>query len=162
MRVNTRPPTRSLASSTATVLPLCVSSRAAARPAAPAPITIVSGFVMSRRFHPAGAASSFRQQARMMRIGGVSAADLARAYGTPLLAIDYDVLDRAVGSFLNACEPYGIEVAYAGKALLLTALAKHLKHTRLQLDVCSLGELAAAERAGFPPERLTLHGCGKT
>ena len=97
-----------------------------------------------------------------MRIGGVSAADLAQAYGTPLLAIDYDVLDRAVASFLDACEPYGIEVAYAGKALLLTALAKHLKHTRLQLDVCSLGELAAAERAGFPPERLTLHGCGKT
>src|SRR4051812_31263200 len=40
--VNIRPPTRPLASSTRTVLPACVSSRAAIRPAAPAPMTIAS------------------------------------------------------------------------------------------------------------------------
>jgi diaminopimelate decarboxylase len=94
-------------------------------------------------------------------IGGVRAEELATAYGTPLLAIDFDVLDAAIAAFTQACAPHGIEIAYAGKALLLVALARHLKHTALGLDVCSIGELAAAERAGFPPERISLHGCGK-
>ncbi len=98
----------------------------------------------------------------MIRIGGVSAAELASAYGTPLLAIDYDVLDGAIGDFTHACAPHGIEIAYAAKALLLVALANHLRHTVLQLDVCSLGELVTAERGGFPADRITLHGCGKT
>lgn len=95
-------------------------------------------------------------------VGGTRASELAETYGTPLLAIDYDVFDAAIARFSNACAPYGIEIAYAGKALLLVALARHLKHTALQLDVCSLGELAAAERAGFPVDRISFHGCGKT
>ncbi len=95
-------------------------------------------------------------------LGGVACSQLASAYGTPVLALDYDVLDGAITGFLNACKPHGFEIAYAGKALLLVALAKHLKHTPLNLDVCSLGELLTAEAAGFPAERITLHGCGKT
>ena len=97
-----------------------------------------------------------------MRIGGVAATELAITYGTPLLAIDYDSLDTAIDEFTAACDPYGIDIAYAGKALLLVGIARHLKHTSLQLDVCSLGELVTAERAAFPPERISLHGCGKT
>jgi len=95
-------------------------------------------------------------------VGGIGAGELAAAYGTPLLAIDYDVFDAAIARFLEAAAPHAIEVAYAGKALLLVALARHLKHTALHLDVCSLGELAAAERAAFPTERISFHGCGKT
>lgn len=95
-------------------------------------------------------------------IGGVPSTQLAAAYGTPLLALDYDALDAAIDRFVHACTPHGIDIAYAGKALLLVALAKHLKHTPLGLDVCSLGELLAAERAGYPAQRMTMHGCGKT
>ena len=94
-------------------------------------------------------------------VGGVRATDLAQTYGTPMLALDLDVLDAAICAFVDACAPHDIEIAYAGKALLLVALARHLAATPLHLDVCSLGELATAERAGFPPDRLTLHGCGK-
>ncbi|HZZ65113.1 MAG TPA: diaminopimelate decarboxylase [Candidatus Baltobacteraceae bacterium] len=97
-----------------------------------------------------------------LMIGGVRAQELAQAYGTPLLAIDYDVLDGSIAAFSQACAPHGIEIAYAGKALLLVALARHLKHTPLDLDVCSLGELRTAERAAFPAERMRMHGCGKT
>ena len=97
-----------------------------------------------------------------LAIGGVRAGELAAAYGTPLLVVDYGVLDAAIAAFSDACAPHGIEIAYAGKALLLVALVRHLKHTPLHLDVCSLGELAAAERAVFPPERISMHGCGKT
>ncbi len=95
-------------------------------------------------------------------IGGARARELASAYRTPVLVLDYDVLDAAIAAFTAACEPLGIEIAYAGKALLLVALARHLKHTALKLDVCSLGELAAAERAAFPADRISMHGCGKT
>ncbi len=95
-------------------------------------------------------------------IGGARAGELAQLYGTPLMVLDYDVLDAAIAAFTGACSPLGIEAAYAGKALLLVALARHIKHTALHLDVCSLGELAAAERAAFPAERISLHGCGKT
>ncbi len=102
-----------------------------------------------------------RRSAGELFIGGVRAQELAATHGTPLLVLDYDVLDAAIAAFVSACAPHGIEVAYAGKALLLVALARHLKHTPLHLDVCSIGELAAAERAAFPPERISLHGCGK-
>lgn len=94
-------------------------------------------------------------------IGGIRAAELAAEYGTPLLVLDLDVFDAAIASFVDACAPYDIEIAYAGKALLLVAIARHLAATPLQIDVCSLGELATAERAGFPAARLALHGCGK-
>jgi diaminopimelate decarboxylase len=102
------------------------------------------------------------REAGELVLGGVPAHHLAAAYGTPLLVLDYDVLDEALSRFLAACEPHGVEIAYAGKALLLVGLVQHLKHTPLNLDVSSLGELATAERAGFPAERMNMHGCGKT
>lgn len=97
-----------------------------------------------------------------LTIGGARASELAQHYGTPLMVLDYDVLDAAVAAFCAASAPHGIEVSYAGKALLLVALARHMKHTPLHLDVCSLGELCVAERAGFPAGRISFHGCGKT
>ncbi|GAC1443087.1 MAG: diaminopimelate decarboxylase [Vulcanimicrobiaceae bacterium] len=42
------------------------------------------------------------------------------------------------------------------------ALARRIARSTLDLDVCSLGELLTAERAGMPAERLVMHGCGKT
>jgi diaminopimelate decarboxylase len=95
-------------------------------------------------------------------LGGVEARALAETYGTPLLVIDTDVLDTALRRFAEVRERFGIEVAYAGKALLFVALAERLKATNLKLDVCSLGELATAERAHFPAARIVMHGCGKT
>ncbi|HEY1612003.1 MAG TPA: diaminopimelate decarboxylase [Paraburkholderia sp.] len=89
------------------------------------------------------------------------AAELARIYGTPLLVIDFGVVDEAIAGFLDACVPHGVEIAYAAKAFVCTGFARHLLATPLGLDVCSLGELATAERAGFPSQRLTLHGAGK-
>ncbi len=94
-------------------------------------------------------------------LGGVPAATLAEQYGTPLLALDTDVLDANVAFFAALGARYGVDVSYAGKALLFVALARRLAASPLGLDVCSLGELLTAERAGFAPERLVLHGCGK-
>lgn len=95
-------------------------------------------------------------------IGGTRADELARRYGTPLLVVDRDVLDETVHLFTNAAQAARIEVAYAGKALLFTDLARYFARTTFALDVCSLGELHTAERGSFPADRMHLHGCGKT
>lgn len=95
-------------------------------------------------------------------VAGVAAGTLARVYDTPLLALDYSVLDEAIARYRSVCDPLGVEISYAGKAMLLVGLARHLLLRGLHLDVCSLGELVTAERAGYAAERLTLHGCGKT
>ncbi|HTV74366.1 MAG TPA: diaminopimelate decarboxylase [Candidatus Acidoferrales bacterium] len=97
-----------------------------------------------------------------LTLGGVGVSELAHAYGTPLFVIDTTVLDANVARFAQAAQRFDIDVAYAGKALLFVALAKRLVPTPLKLDVCSLGEIVTAERAGFPAERLVFHGCGKT
>ena len=103
-----------------------------------------------------------RDRSGALLLGGVSANELANEYGTPLLVIDTDVFDAAVARFAGLAAQLDIDVAYAAKALFFVALARRLAQTPLSVDVCSLGELLTAERAGFPAERLVLHGCGKS
>ncbi|HEY4442535.1 MAG TPA: diaminopimelate decarboxylase [Candidatus Elarobacter sp.] len=95
-------------------------------------------------------------------IGAIPARELAATYGTPLFAIDLDVLDLEIDRLVSACAPRGIAIGYAAKAFLCAAFAEHLASTPLRLDVCSIGELVTAEAGGFPPGRLYFHGCGKT
>jgi len=92
----------------------------------------------------------------------VPASELARAYGTPQLVIDTDVLDETMAEFARLGAELDIDVCYAGKALLFVALARRIAASTLGLDVCSLGELLTGEHAGVPAERMVLHGCGKT
>jgi len=98
----------------------------------------------------------------VITIGGERADTLAERFGTPLVVLDLRVLDGALEAMLAAAAPHGIAVSYAGKALLLTALVRHLHPRPIGIDVCSLGELVTAERGGFEAGRLTLHGAGKT
>ena len=51
---------------------------------------------------------------------------------------------------------------YAAKAFLCTEVARWVAEEGLALDVCSGGELAIALRAGFPAERIALHGNNKS
>jgi diaminopimelate decarboxylase len=97
-----------------------------------------------------------------MTLGGERADALAERYGTPLLVLDLTVLDGALDSMLAAAAPHGFSISYAGKALLVTALVRHLHARPIGIDVSSLGELVTAERGGFEAQRLTLHGAGKT
>lgn len=92
----------------------------------------------------------------------VPARELAETYGTPLVVIDVDEFELEVERFVRAFVERGIAVGYAGKALLITALAELLAATPLRLDVCSLGELVTGERGGFPSRRIYFHGVAKT
>ena len=97
----------------------------------------------------------------VVTLGGVDVRDLAEAYGTPLF-----VLDEA--DFRSRCAEHAAafggagNVHYAAKAFLCGEVARWLAEEGLGLDVCSGGELAIARHAGFPPERITLHGNNKS
>jgi diaminopimelate decarboxylase len=57
---------------------------------------------------------------------------------------------------------FGAGVAYASKAFLCTAMARLVAEEGLDLDVATGGELHVALHAGFPADRIVLHGNNKS
>ncbi len=94
-------------------------------------------------------------------IAGVALTDLAHEYGTPLFVIDEDDF-RGRCQEMAAAFGGGTNVHYAAKAFLCSEIARWIDQEGLSLDVCTGGELAVALHAGFPPERMTLHGNNKS
>ena len=94
-----------------------------------------------------------------LHIGGVSVADLAAEFGTPLFAYDEDHLRARCR---EAVATFGDGVAYAAKAFLCTAMARLAHEEGMHIDVATGGELHVALAAGVPPERLVLHGNNKS
>jgi len=94
-----------------------------------------------------------------LSVGGVDVAGLAAEFGTPLYVYDE-------GELRDRCREYrtrfGAGVAYASKAFLCTAMAKLVAEEGLDLDVATGGELHVALHAGFPAERIVLHGNNKS
>src|SRR6478752_7463761 len=95
-----------------------------------------------------------------LSIGGCDAVELAREYGTPLYAVAEDDL-RARAREFRAAMGDG-EVVFASKAFPCTAVLQVFEHEGLSVDVASGGELALARKAGFPGERIVLHGNAKS
>src|SRR3954470_2051870 len=87
-------------------------------------------------------------------------AALAEECGTPLFVYDEDFLRAQCRTYVDA---FGRDsVAYAGKAFLCTAMVRLVAEEGLHLDVATGGELHAALKAGFPPERVVFHGNNKS
>ncbi|APX32302.1 diaminopimelate decarboxylase [Brachybacterium sp. P6-10-X1] len=100
-------------------------------------------------------------------VGGVDVHRIAEEVGTPAFVLDEEDFRARARSFRDAfteaLRPYaGADVYYAGKAFLCGAVARWVDEDGLGLDVCTGGELAVALRAGFPPERIALHGNNKS
>jgi len=91
---------------------------------------------------------------------GHEVAALVDEHGTPAYLLDEADLRARAGAYRDAFG--GERVYYAGKAFLCTAVARWIEEEGLGLDVCTGGELAVAVRAGFPGERLLLHGNNKS
>ncbi|MFC9969729.1 diaminopimelate decarboxylase [Spirillospora sp. NPDC127200] len=102
---------------------------------------------------------SARRDGGAMVIGGVDVRDLAQEFGTPLYVYDEEDVRARAREYAQAFHDGSVH--YAGKAFLCTAVARWLNEEGLSLDVCSGGELAVALAAGFPVERITLHGNNK-
>ncbi|MCT2585083.1 diaminopimelate decarboxylase [Actinophytocola gossypii] len=96
-----------------------------------------------------------------VRIAGVDVRDLAAEYGTPLFVVDEADFRARCAEHARAFGDPAL-VHYASKAFLSVQVAKWVAEEGLSLDVCSGGELAIALRAGFPPERIALHGNNKS
>jgi diaminopimelate decarboxylase len=96
----------------------------------------------------------------VVEVAGVPVTELAERFGTPLFVVDEDDFRSRAAEFAAA---FGAErVHYAGKAFLSVEIARWVAEEGLSLDVCSGGELAVALRAGFPAERIALHGNNKS
>jgi len=94
-------------------------------------------------------------------ISGVPITEIAETFGTPAFVMDEEDfrtrcrrLARAFGG--------GHFVHYASKAFLSKTVARWVMEEGLSLDVASQGELQVALAAGFPAERITVHGNNKS
>ena len=95
-----------------------------------------------------------------LEVGGVLMTDLVAEHGSPAYVLDEADFRSRASAFRDGfadCDVY-----YAAKAFLCTTVARWIDEEGLSLDVCSGGELAVAERAGFPMERVGFHGNNKT
>ena len=98
-----------------------------------------------------------------LSIGGCDLVGLAEEHGTPLVVYDEGALRamaRAYRDAFAALQP-GSEVIYASKAYFGQAMLRLAREEGLSVDVASGGELFAALQAGFPPERIHMHGNNK-
>lgn len=97
-------------------------------------------------------------------VGGLDSISLAEKYGTPLYVYDVSIIRENCRAFVNAFKELGIkaQVAYASKAFSSVAMLQVIKQENLSLDVVSQGELYTALQAGFPTEKIHLHGNNKS
>ena len=100
----------------------------------------------------------------VLEIGGCDVLSLAKAHGTPLYVYDEKTIrsmaQTFVGEFTSRYPK--TSVAYASKAFLNLAMAKIANAENLSLDVVSGGEIAVAQAAGFPSNKMYFHGNNKT
>ena len=102
--------------------------------------------------------------ANHLEIGGCDTVELTKEFGTPLFVYDEETVRTQCRRYLAAFSrgPVPVEVVYAAKAFLCLELAKLIAAEGLSIDVSSGGELFMAVKAGFPVERIYMHGNNKT
>ena len=105
--------------------------------------------------------NAVRGEDGVVSIAGVAVTDIAAEFGTPVFVIDEDDFRARCRDISNAFGD-GEHVRYAAKAFLCSEIARWIDEEGLSLDVCSGGELAVALHAGFPAQRIALHGNNKS
>lgn len=145
---------------------MSVSSSTAASPLAPEWLQVPAD--LNALHEPMWAGSVVRSDAGSLTVGGVDVQALKAEFGSPLFVLDEaDFRARARAfkdsfdaAFADICG--GVDVYYAGKSFLCTAVVKWVEEEGLRLDTASGGELAVAARAGMPGEHVALHGNNKS
>jgi diaminopimelate decarboxylase len=101
-------------------------------------------------------------------VAGVDLRELAVEHGTPTYVLDEADFRARAQLYRTAFEHAfarigtGVDVYYAGKALLTGAVARWAREEGLRIDTASGGELAVALRAGTPGAEIGLHGNNKS
>lgn len=98
-----------------------------------------------------------------LEIGGADCAELAKQFGTPLYVLDEAHIRAMMRIYRDTLErEYGNGIVlYASKAFSCTAIYAIAKQENIGVDVVSGGELFTAMKAGFPAERIFMHGNNK-
>lgn len=97
-----------------------------------------------------------------LRCDGVSLAEAARRFGTPLYVYSRAAIEERWASYERAFAPVPHRICYAVKANGNGAILRLFAGLGAGADIVSGGEMRAALRAGFPPERIVFAGVGKT
>ena len=99
-----------------------------------------------------------------LEIGGADAVALAKQFGTPLYVFDEAYIRRMMGVYrdtiLKKYDGNGL-VLYASKAFSCQAIYRIADQENIGVDVVSGGELYTALQAGFPAEKIYMHGNNK-
>ena len=104
------------------------------------------------------------KQSNNYKFSGYDTVQLAKKYGTPLYVLSEEIIRNKCREirtdFLEKHE--NTRAAYASKAFLTMTMCKIIESEGLGLDVVSGGELYTAIKAGFPMDRVMLHGNNKS
>jgi len=99
-----------------------------------------------------------------LEIGGADCVRLAEEFGTPLYVYDETHIRNMMRVYKNTLEnEYSGKglVLYASKAFCCLAIYKIAMQEGIGIDVVSGGELYTALKAGFPVEKIYMHGNNK-
>ena len=90
--------------------------------------------------------------------------ELVKEFKTPLYVMDEAQLNKNISDYLKYFKSTFIKttVVYASKAFLTYEFCKYLKEYDISMDAVSLGDMYIAKEAGFPMERIVLHGNNKS
>ncbi len=96
-----------------------------------------------------------------MQLGGCDVRDLLAKHGSPAYVVVEDDVRTRCRNY-KAAFGEDTDIYYAAKAFLSKAVARWILDEGLSLDVATGGELATALAAGFPAERILMHGNNKS
>lgn len=99
-----------------------------------------------------------------LTLGSCDAVELAQRFGTPLYVLDEETIRGNARQFRREfAERYpDTSIIYACKAFIHPWVARVLAEEGLGMDAVSAGELFILRQAGFPADKVYLHGNCKT
>ena len=97
-------------------------------------------------------------------VGGISASDLARKFGTPAFILDEaDFKARAIAFRDAMATSFNSSIVYyASKAFTCKQVARWIHELGMGIDVATGGELEVALSVDFPAARIQVHGNNKS
>jgi diaminopimelate decarboxylase len=101
-----------------------------------------------------------RIEAGALTIGGIPAADLVRAHGSPLVVYDGATLRARARAYREAAP--AATIVYGTKAFPNVTVMRILAEEGIGADVSTLGELRFAQEAGIGGAALVVHGNNKS
>ncbi|MGE7217401.1 diaminopimelate decarboxylase [Priestia koreensis] len=94
-------------------------------------------------------------------IGNVPVTELAKKYGTPLYAYNWNKISRQINRVFNEMNG-SVKLFYSLKANPNLSIVKRIYESGVNLEICSPLELKICQKIGASPDRLLYLGPGKT